>query len=84
MAKLAQDFHVNVTTDFGRIESVIQDRIDQNHARVRVAADLSAEGVNDIRQEQAVQGQLAEDALREFESQMNSPSQRTRARVTEG
>ena len=32
MAKLAQDFHVNVTTDFGQIETVIQDRIDQNRA----------------------------------------------------
>ncbi len=84
MAKLAQDFHVDVTTDFGQIESVIQDRIDQNRARVRVAVDLSAEGVDEIRQEQAVQGQLAEDALREFESQMNAPASRTRARVGEG
>jgi phage shock protein A len=84
MAKLAQDFHVDVTTDFGQIESVIQDRIDQNRARVRVAVDLSAEGVDEIRQEQAVQGQLAEDALREFENQMNAPAPRTRARIAEG
>jgi phage shock protein A len=82
MAKLAQDFHVDVTTDFGQIESVIQDRIDQNRARVRVAVDLSAEGVDEIRQEEAVQGQLAEDALREFESQMNAPP-RTKAKITE-
>jgi phage shock protein A len=84
MAKLAQDFHVDVTTDFGQIESVIQDRIDQNRARVRVAVDLSAEGVDEIRQEEAVQGQLAEDALREFENQMNLPTQRSTARVAEG
>jgi phage shock protein A len=84
MAKLAQDFHVDVTTDFGQIESVIQDRIDQNRARVRVAVDLSAEGVDTIRQEEAVQGQLAEDALREFENQMNAPVPRTTARIAEG
>ena len=76
MAKLAQDFHVDVTTDFGQIESVIQDRIDQNRARVRVAVDMSAEGVDAIRQEEAVQGQLAEDAPREFESQLNAPAAR--------
>ena len=45
---------------------------------MRVAVDLSAEGVDEIRQEEAVQGQLAEDALREFENQMNAPAQRTR------
>ena len=84
MAKLAQDFHVDVTTDFGQIESVIQDRIDQNRARVRVAVDLSGEGVDEIRQEEAVQGQLAEDALREFENQMNAPAPRTTARIAEG
>jgi phage shock protein A len=84
MAKLAQDFHVDVTTDFGQIESVIQDRIDQNRARVHVAVDLSAEGVHEIRQEQAVQGQLAQDALLEFENQMNAPAPRTRARIAEG
>jgi phage shock protein A len=84
MAKLAQDFHVDVTTDFGQIETVIQDRIDQNRARVRVAVDLSAEGVDTIRQEEAVQGQLAEDALREFENQMNAPAPRTTARIAEG
>jgi phage shock protein A len=84
MAKLAQDFHVDVTTDFGQIESVIQDRIDQNRARVRVAVDMSAEGVDTIRQEEAVQDQLAEDALREFESQMDAPAQRSTAKVAEG
>jgi phage shock protein A len=70
MAKLAQDLHFDVTTDFGQLESSIQDKISQNRARVRVAVDLSGEGVETIRQEEAVQGQLAEDALREFESEM--------------
>jgi phage shock protein A len=70
MARLAQDLHVGVSTDFGKMESVIQDEIDQNRARVRVAADLSGEGVADIRREMASQHQLAEDALREFERGM--------------
>ena len=44
MAKLAQDFNFDVTTDFGQIEQVIQDKIGLNRAKVRVAADLSGEG----------------------------------------
>ena len=41
IAKLSETFDVNLTTDFGEIESVIQQRIDQNRGKVRVAADLS-------------------------------------------
>ena len=70
MARLAQDFHVNVTTDFGQLESSIQEKIDLNRAKVRVAADLSGEGVEAIRQEEATEAQLAEAALREFERQL--------------
>ena len=62
MARLAQDFHVNVTTDFGQLESSIQEKIDLNRAKVRVAADLSGEGVEAIRSEQATEAQLAEAA----------------------
>jgi len=79
MARLAQDFHVNVTTDFGQLESTIQEKIDLNRTQVRVAADLSGEGVETIRQEQAAEGQLAEDALREFERQIE-PSSADRSR----
>jgi phage shock protein A len=71
MAKLAQDLHFDVTTDFGQLESAIQDKISLNRAKVRVAVDLSGEGVETIRQEEAAQGQLAEDTLREFENQMS-------------
>jgi phage shock protein A len=74
MARLAQEFHVDAMTDFGKLESVIQDQIDLNRAKVRVAADVSAEGTDAIRQEEAVTGQLAEDALREFEMQMGTTS----------
>jgi phage shock protein A len=70
MAKLAQDFHFDVTTDFGQIEQVIQDKISLNRAKVRVAADLSGEGLDQIKQEQAMEKAQADIALREFEVQM--------------
>lgn len=69
MAKLAQNFNFDVTTDFGQIEQVIQDRVSLNRAKVRVAADLSGEGLETIAQEQAVEKAMAESALREFEIQ---------------
>ena len=72
MARLAQEFHVDPTTDLGKLESVVQERIDLNRAKVRVAVDLSGEGTETIRQEEAVRGQLAEDALREFERQLGT------------
>jgi phage shock protein A len=67
MAALANQFHFDVTTDFGQAEQVIQDQIDKNRARVRVAADLSGQGVEDIQREIAVEKTMADDALREFE-----------------
>ena len=70
MAKVAQDLNFDVTTDFGQIEQVIQDKIGLNRAKVRVAADLSGEGVADIRREQAMEKTLADQALRDFEVQM--------------
>ena len=44
IAKLSETFDMNLTTDFGEIESVIQQKIDQNRGKVRVAADLSSKG----------------------------------------
>ncbi len=70
IAKLAQDFNFNVTTDFGQIEQVIQDKISLNRAKVRVAADLSGEGLEQVKQEQALEKAQAEMALQQFESQM--------------
>jgi phage shock protein A len=69
MAKLAQDFHFDVTTDFGQIEQVIQDKIGLNRAKARVASDLSTEGLADVQHEQAMEKALADQALREFEVQ---------------
>jgi phage shock protein A len=70
MAKLATSFDFNVTTDFGQIEDVIQDKIGLNRAKARVAADLSSEGLVDIQREQAVEQVMADQALRDFEVQM--------------
>ena len=76
MSQLATQFNFNVTTDFGQAENVLQDQIDKNRARVRVAADLSGEGVEDVKREIAVEKTMAEDALKEFERDMGlaSPS----------
>jgi phage shock protein A len=70
MAKLATSFDFNVTTDFGQIEEVIQDKIGLNRAKARVAADLSSEGLVDIKREEAVEQAMADQALRDFEVQM--------------
>jgi phage shock protein A len=69
MAKLASSFNFDVSTDFGQIEEVIQDRIGLNRAKARVAADLSGEGIADIQHEQAMEQAMAEQALKEFEIQ---------------
>ena len=70
LAKLATSFNFDVTTDFGQIEDVIQDKIGLNRAKVRVAADLSGEGLENIQREQAVEKAMADNALREFEIEM--------------
>ena len=70
MAKLAQSFNFDVTTDFGQIEQVIHDKISLNRAKTRVAADLSGEGIVEIQREQAMEGAMAEQALKDFEVQM--------------
>jgi phage shock protein A len=77
IAKLSETFDVNLTTDFGEIESVIQQRIDQNRGKVRVAADLSNQGIAEIKAEEAMQGQLAEQALQNFEIELGIKSPET-------
>ncbi|WP_337174123.1 hypothetical protein [Paludisphaera sp.] len=69
LSQIATQFNFNVTTDFGQAESIIQDQIDRNRGRVRVAADLSGEGVEDIKREMAIEQNLAEDALKDFEKE---------------
>ena len=70
MAELAQSFEFDVTTDFGQVEQVINDRIGLNRAKARVAADLSSEGIETIQREEAMESALAEDALRDFEIEL--------------
>ena len=74
IAKLSQTFDVNLTTDFGEIESVIQQRIDQNRGKVRVAADLSQKGIAEIEAEERMQGVMAEEALQNFEVELGLKS----------
>ncbi|MGE3181106.1 MAG: PspA/IM30 family protein [Phycisphaerae bacterium] len=70
MAKLATSFNFDVTTDFGQIEQVIQDKISLNRAKSRVASDLSSDGIVDIQREKAMEQTLADQALRDFEIDM--------------
>jgi phage shock protein A len=77
IAKLSETFDVNLTTDFGEIESVIQQKIDQNRGKVRVAADLSQKGIAEIQAEERMQGQLAEQALNDFEIELGLKSPET-------
>lgn len=70
MAKLANSFNFDVTTDFGQIEQVISERISLNRAKVRVASDLSSEGIADIEHEEAMEAAMAEKALKDFEVEL--------------
>jgi phage shock protein A len=70
VAKLAETFNFNVTTDFGQLEQVVQERIDKNRGAVRVAADLSSRGVAEIEAEQKMEQVMAEDALKRLEMDM--------------
>lgn len=70
LAELAGSFQFDLTTDLGQIESVLQDQIDTNRAKARVAADLSTEGLEEIEREAAAEDALAADALRQFEMDM--------------
>lgn len=79
MAKLATSFDFNVTTDFGQIEDVIQDKIGLNRAKARVAADLSTEGLEDIKREESMEKVLGDQALRDFEVQMGMVTPETAA-----
>jgi hypothetical protein len=69
IAKLANNFNVEVTTDFGQIEQMLQDKISLNRAKSRVASDLSGISPVDIQREQVMESVLAEQALKQFESQ---------------
>ena len=77
IAKLSESFDMNLTTDFGQIEQVIQQKIDQNRGKVRVSADLSERGIAEIHAEERMQGVLAEQALQDFEVELGLKSPET-------
>jgi len=77
IAKLSETFDMNLTTDFGEIEAVIQQKIDQNRGKVRVAADLSQKGIAEIDAQERMQGVLAEQALSDFEVELGLKSPET-------
>ena len=77
IAALAESFDLNITTDFGQLEQVIQGKIDKNRGKARVAADLSNEGLVDIQAEERMQKQMAEDALSQFEVELGMRSPET-------
>ncbi len=70
MAKLSQSFNFDLTTDTGELEMIVQEKIDLNRAKVRVAADLSENGIEDIKTEKALEESMAEDLLSQFEVEM--------------
>ena len=67
VAKLSQSFNMDITTDFGQLEDVIQRKIDGNRGKARVASDLSQEGIADIQAEEQMEKSMAEDALKDLE-----------------
>ncbi|MBF0223865.1 MAG: hypothetical protein HQK76_00295 [Desulfobacterales bacterium] len=75
LAKLSQTFNFDVTTDVGELETIIQEKIDFNRAKAKVAADLSGQGVEQIEAEKAMEEVLAEDILSKFEEEMTIDSQ---------
>ena len=70
VAKLTQSFNMDVTTDFGQLEDVIQRKIDTNRGKARVASDMSNEGIAEIAAEERMEKSMAEDALRDLEVQL--------------
>ncbi|MCL4217801.1 MAG: PspA/IM30 family protein [Candidatus Hydrogenedentes bacterium] len=70
MAKLGQSFDFDITTDFGQLEDIIQQKIDVNRAKVRVVSDLSSEGIAEIEAEKRMENIQAEELLQQFEVDM--------------
>jgi hypothetical protein len=76
-AEIAQISDMNITTDFGQIENVIQRQIDNNRGRARVAADMSSKGIAEIKAEEAAEKAMAEDLLSKYEVQLGLKSPET-------
>jgi phage shock protein A len=77
VAALAESFDMDITTDFGQLEMVVQQKIDANRGKARVASDLSERGIEAIEAEERMEAALAEDALAEFEVELGLRSPET-------
>jgi len=77
IAKLSEVMDVNITTDFGELESIIQRKIDTNRGKARVSMDLSSKGLESIQAEERMQAAMAEDALLALEIEMGLKSPET-------
>ncbi len=79
IAGLAQSFDMDVTTDFGQLETMIQEKIDHNRGKTRVAADLSTKGIADIEAEERMENAMAMSALEELELELGLKTPETSA-----
>lgn len=70
VAKLTQSFNMDITTDFGQLEDVIQRKIDANRGKARVASDLSSEGIDQLEAEERMEKSMADDALKDLEVEL--------------
>jgi phage shock protein A len=82
VAKLTQSFNMDITTDFGQLEDVIQRKIDTNRGKARVASDLSSEGIDKIKAEEKMEASMADDALKDLEVEMGMRAPETTPVVT--
>ena len=77
VAKITQSFNMDVTTDFGQLEDVIQRKIDTNRGKARVASDLSSEGLDKIHAEEKMEKSMADDALKDLEVELGMRARET-------
>jgi phage shock protein A len=77
IAKVTSTLNMDLTTDFGKIEDVIQRKIDANRGKARVAADMSQQGLEKIKAEEQLEKSMADDALRDLEVELGMRSPET-------
>jgi phage shock protein A len=70
VAKISASFNMDLTTNFGQMEDTIQRKIDANRGKARVAADMSAQGLDAIESDERLEKSMAEDALQQLEIDM--------------
>lgn len=70
IAKISTSFNMDITTNFGQLEDNIQRRIDTNRGKARVAADMSQQGLDNIKAEEQLEKSQADDALKDLETEL--------------